>query len=131
MISEAMDETPMDLSLKTCAPGVAAAKPRAKRAVAHRCAPKRGGGVDGPSTAPSLMANSGQLRRDIQAVLTTSATAWSASKFRWRSDPEVVVNSLKGMSFTFAGTLESLTPADAIEMVECCGGRVFKTLAAK
>ena len=53
------------------------------------------------------------------------------STFRWRSSPEIVENSLKGMSFTISGTLNCLNAEDVVEMIEFCGGTVYKTLAKK
>ena len=46
------------------------------------------------------------------------------STFRWRSSPDVVEESLIGMSFTISGTLDCLTSEDVIEMIETCGGTV-------
>ena len=40
-------------------------------------------------------------------------------------------NSLEGMSFTITGFLERITRDDLIELIECSGGTVYKTLAKK
>ena len=54
-----------------------------------------------------------------------------ASTFRWQRCREIVMDSLDGITFSITGTLERLSREDLVEMIEWCGGTVYKTLAKK